>query len=59
MKIRLALTFTVERSRPREPADAREPSYGDGYLDNAGTLAENLGHPPMIGFQREERTDLE
>jgi len=56
-RLRIRLTIELggdERSEAPKP----EPSYGDGWMDNSGTLVESIGQPRMVGFQREDAVEL-
>lgn len=57
----LRIRFTLELGeRPAEPKpEPAGPTYGDGWMDNAGTAVEQIGQPRMVGFQREDATRLE
>ena len=54
---RLRIRLTIELGDP-EPREDPAPTYADGWMDNAGTLSENVWHPRMVGFQREDSTEL-
>ena len=56
--MRLRFTIVLELTRTPKPEAKGEPTYADGWMDNAGTLLENVGHPRMVGFQREDSVEV-